>query len=196
MKHRTADKTRTTRETDIRVKLDLDGTGVSTIRTGMGFLNHMLELFARHALIDLTVIAKGDLEVDLHHTVEDIGLTLGSVFDEALGSRKGIVRYGWSYVPMDETLCRVAVDLGGRPFFVKQMVCRKRRLRDFELNLFDDFFQSFVVQGRLNLHVDQLRGEEAHHAYESVFKAFGRAVRMACAPDARETGIPSSKGSL
>ncbi len=196
MKHRTADLTRTTRETDIRIKLDLDGAGQTVIRTGMGFLDHMLELCGRHALIDLSVIAKGDLEVDYHHTVEDIGLSLGSALDQALGDRKGIVRYGWAYVPMDETLCRVALDLGGRPFLVKQMACRKKRLMEFELNLFDDFFQAFTVQGRLNLHIDQLRGVEAHHAYESVFKALGRALRVACARDPRETGIPSSKGQL
>jgi len=196
MKPRTATVKRKTSETDIAVTLDLDGAGASTIKTGLPFFDHMLELLARHSLIDLKIIAKGDLEVDYHHTVEDIGLTLGEALDKALGSRKGIVRYGWSYVPMDETLSRVVVDLGGRPYYVKHMVCRRRKLRDFELSLFDDFFQGLTVQARMNLHVDQLRGTEAHHAYESVFKALARALRVACGRDSRDRRVPSSKGSL
>jgi imidazoleglycerol-phosphate dehydratase len=196
MKKRLADKRRATRETDIRVMLNLDGTGVSKIHTGMAFVDHMLELLSRHSLIDMEIQAKGDLEVDYHHTVEDLGLTLGSALDEALGDRRGIVRYGSAYVPMDDALCRVVVDLGGRPFLVKDMACRKRKLRDFELSLFDDFFQALVVQARMNLHIDQMRGQEAHHAYEAVFKALARAVRVAASADPRDNRIPSSKGSL
>ena len=196
MKQRLVTVVRKTTETDIRVELNLDGAGRYTVDTGLPFLNHMLELMARHALFDLKLKAKGDLDVDYHHTVEDIGLVLGEALDKALGERCGIRRYGWSYVPMDETLCRVVVDLGGRPYLVKEMACRKRRLLDFELNLFDDFFQAFTVQGRLNLHIDQMRGAEAHHAYESVFKALARALRVACELDPRDKRLPSSKGKI
>jgi imidazoleglycerol-phosphate dehydratase len=187
---------RKTRETDIRVDLTIEGTGVSRIDTGMPFIDHMLELLARHSLVDLTVIATGDLHVDYHHTVEDIGLTVGEALDKALGSRKGIARYGWAYVPMDEALARAVVDLGGRPTLVKKMACRKRKLRDFELSLFDDFFRALVVQSRMNLHIDQMRGQEAHHAFEAVFKALARALRMACALDPRDRRVPSSKGTI
>lgn len=196
MKKRSASVHRTTRETDIRVTLDLDGNGASKIKTGLPFLDHMLELLSRHGLIDLQVVATGDLAVDYHHTVEDIGLTLGDALNKALGDRKGIVRYGWAILPMDDARSTVAVDLGGRPFYVKEMVCKKKRILDFELNLFDDFFQALVVQARMNLHIDQTRGSEAHHAWESVFKGLARALRMACARDPRESGIPSSKGSI
>lgn len=196
MKHRTATVQRNTRETRIRVSLDVDGTGVSTISTGLPFLDHMLELLARHSLIDLEVAATGDLAVDYHHTVEDLGLSLGQALDKALGDRKGIQRYGWAYVPMDEALARVVVDLGGRPYLVREMVCRKRRILDFELSLFEDFFQALVVQTRMNLHIDQMRGQEAHHAIEAVFKALARALRMACTPDPRDHRVPSSKGSI
>ncbi|MDA0990755.1 MAG: imidazoleglycerol-phosphate dehydratase HisB [Verrucomicrobia bacterium] len=196
MKNRTATVNRKTRETDITVSLDLDGTGKSSIKTDLPFLDHMLELLSRHSLIDLNIAATGDLEVDYHHTVEDLGLALGEALDQALGSRRGIQRYGWCYVPMDEALCRVVIDLGGRPYLVKNMACRKRRILDFELSLFDDFFQAFMVQARMNLHIDQLIGVEAHHAYEAVFKALARALRMACTPDARDKGIPSSKGTI
>jgi imidazoleglycerol-phosphate dehydratase len=187
---------RKTRETDIAVRLNLDGAGESAIATGLPFLDHMLDLLARHSLIDLRIQAAGDLHVDYHHTVEDLGLALGSALDQALGDRKGIARYGWCYVPMDEALCRVVIDLGGRPFLVKEMACRKKKLLDFELSLFDEFFQALVAQGRMNLHIAQLKGGEAHHACESVFKALARALRMACARDPRETGIPSSKGTI
>lgn len=196
MKPRKASVHRKTRETDIRVALNVDGKGASEIKTGLPFLDHMLELLARHALIDLKVAATGDLAVDYHHTVEDIGLTLGEALNQALGDRKGIVRYGWAILPMDDARCTVAVDLGGRPYLVKDMVCRKKRILDFELSLFDDFFQALVVQTRMNLHIDQTRGEEAHHAFEAVFKGLARALRMACARDARETGVPSSKGTI
>ena len=195
-KARTATETRETRETKIRIEVNLDGTGVYAVDTGLPFLNHMLELFSRHSLIDLQVKATGDLDVDYHHTVEDVGLALGTAIDRALGDRKGIRRYGFFYVPMDESLCRVVVDLGGRPFLVKNMACKKRKLLDFELALFDDFFQAFVVQARMNLHIEQLLGQEAHHAYESVFKALARAMRMALEADPRDAGIPSSKGRI
>lgn len=187
---------RETRETQISVDVNLDGTGVYTVDTGLPFLNHMLELFSRHSLIDLKLKATGDLEVDYHHTVEDVGLALGTAIDRALGDRKGIRRYGFFYLPMDESLSRVVVDLGGRPYLVKNMVCKKRKLLDFELSLFDDFFQAFVVQARMNLHIDQLLGQEAHHAFESVFKALARAMRMALEADPRDSGIPSSKGRI
>jgi len=196
MTARTADIRRKTRETDIAVHLNLDGAGDSSIQTGLPFLDHMLELLSKHSLIDLTVRASGDLQVDYHHTVEDLGLAFGAALDKALADRKGITRYGWCYVPMDEALCRVVIDLGGRPYVVKEMACRKKRILEFELSLFDEFFQAMAVQGRMNLHIAQLRGEEAHHAYEAVFKALGRALRMACSPDPRETRVPSSKGSL
>ncbi len=195
-KARTATETRETRETKIRIEVNLDGTGVYAVDTGLPFLNHMLELFSRHSLIDLQVKATGDLDVDYHHTVEDVGLALGTAIDRALGDRKGIRRYGFFYVPMDESLCRVVVDLGGRPYLVKNMACKKRKLLDFELALFDDFFQAFVVQARMNLHIEQLLGQEAHHAYESVFKALARAMRMALEADPRDAGIPSSKGRI
>jgi imidazoleglycerol-phosphate dehydratase len=196
MKARTSRVKRDTRETQISIGLNLDGTGKYTVDTGLPFLNHMLELFSRHSLIDLKLKATGDLDVDYHHTVEDIGLALGTAIDKALGDRKGIRRYGVSTIPMDESLSRVVVDLGGRPFLVKRMACKKRKLLDFELSLFDDFFQSFVVQARMNLHIDQELGQEAHHAFESVFKALARAMRMACEPDPRDTAIPSSKGRI
>lgn len=193
---RSATVIRKTTETEISVVLDLDGEGLYTVETGIPFLNHMLELMTRHALFNLTLKASGDLAVDYHHTVEDIGLVLGEALDKALGSRRGIRRYGWSYVPMDETLCRTVVDLGGRPYLVREMACRKRRLMEFELGLFTDFFQALTVQGRFNLHIDQMRGQEAHHAYESVFKSLARALRMACELDPRDKRLPSSKGKI
>ncbi len=196
MKKRTGDVRRNTRETKINISVDLDGTGTYSVDTGLPFLNHMLELFSRHSLIDLKLKATGDLDVDYHHTVEDIGLALGTAIDKALGDRMGIRRYGWSYIPMDEALCRVVVDLGGRPYLVKQMTCKKRKLLDFELALFDDFFQAFVVQTRMNLHIDQMLGQEAHHAFEAVFKGLARAMRMACESDPRDAGVPSSKGRI
>lgn len=196
MKARTAEIARKTRETDIAIDLNLDGAGKAAIATGLPFMDHMLELLARHGLIDLRLEAKGDLAVDYHHTVEDIGLVLGSTLDKALGTRKGIRRYGAAWVPMDEALSRVVVDLGGRPYLVMNMACRKRKILDFDLSLFGDFFQALTVQARMNLHIEQSYGQEAHHAYESVFKALGRALRTACALDPRETGVPSSKGTL
>lgn len=196
MSDRIGEESRNTRETQIAVRVNLDGTGTYKVETGMPFFNHMLELFSRHSLIDLELQATGDLEVDYHHTVEDTGLALGNAIDRALGDRRGIRRYGWAYLPMDESLSRVVVDLGGRPYLVKDMACKKRKLLDFELALFDDFFQAFVVQTRMNLHINQMLGQEAHHAYESVFKGMARAMRMAVELDPRDTDIPSSKGRI
>jgi len=196
MKRRTAKIRRKTRETNIAIELNLDGKGTYAISTGLSFFDHMLELLSKHSLIDLKIRAAGDLKVDYHHTIEDIGLALGTALDKALGSRSGITRYGWSLVPMDEALSRVAVDLGGRPSLVQQMACRKRKILDFDLKLIGEFFRAFTVQGRMNLHIEQLYGQEPHHAYESVFKAVGRALRMACAIDARMSGIPSTKGKI
>lgn len=197
MKQRRARRARVkreTRETRIEVEVNLDGTGQYEIGSGLPFLNHMLELFAKHALIDLRLKAGGDLAVDYHHTVEDIGLCLGSAFDEALGDRSGIARYGFALVPMDEALSRVAIDLGGRPYLVYQVACRRRKILDFDLNLVEELLRAFSVQARLNLHAAQLYGKEPHHAYESLFKAVARALRVAVANDPREKGIPSSKG--
>jgi imidazoleglycerol-phosphate dehydratase len=196
MKKRMASVARKTRETDIRVRVDIDGQGTSKVSTGIPFLNHMLELLAKHSLIDLAVSARGDLDVDYHHTVEDIGLALGAALDQALGDRRGIVRYGFAAIPMDEALAQAAVDLGGRPYLVSRMACRSRKIRDFDLKLVTEFFQAFVVQGRLNLHVQQAYGDEPHHACEAVFKAVARALRQACACDPREKGVPSSKGRI
>lgn len=193
---RRARELRKTRETEIAVTLDLDGQGCGSIQTGIPFMDHMLELLCRHALIDLEVRASGDLAVDYHHTVEDLGLVLGTCLDRALGSRRGIRRYGACLLPMDESLSQVAVDLGGRPFLVFRICCRKRKIRDFDVKLIEEFLRAFVVQARMNLHVCQLYGDEVHHAYESVFKGLARALRQAMEHDPRESGIPSSKGTL
>jgi imidazoleglycerol-phosphate dehydratase len=193
---RTATLQRKTRETAIALTIDLDGTGRAAIETGIPFLNHMLELLARHALVDIELQATGDLEVDYHHTVEDIGLVMGSCLDQALGDRRGIRRYGFSLLPMDESLSQVALDLGGRPFLVYGIANRKRRIRDFDVKLIEEFFRALATQARMNLHIRHLYGDEVHHAYESVFKGFARALRMALERDPRETGIPSSKGTI
>lgn len=196
MKKRTATVARKTRETDIKVTVTIDGKGVSQVETGMPFLNHMLELFSKHSLMDLTVKATGDLEVDYHHTVEDLGLVLGDAIDQALGDRIGIVRYGWSYIPMDDALSRAVVDLGGRPYLVYEVANRTRKIRDFNLILIREFFQAFAVKARLNLHIAQLYGQEPHHAYEAMFKAVARAMSEACRKDPRVQGVPSSKGAI
>ena len=193
---RTATLTRTTRETDISVSLNLDGTGVSQIATGIGFLDHMLELFARHALVDLEVKASGDTHVDYHHTVEDVGLVIGTCINKALGERRGIRRYGFFQLPMDEALCEVALDLGGRPFLVFASAMKHMKVRDFEVKLLEEFFRALAVEGRMNLHLRQIYGDEAHHVCEALFKGFARALRMAVENDPRETGIPSSKGTI
>jgi imidazoleglycerol-phosphate dehydratase len=187
---------RKTRETDIKVSVNLDGSGISKIETDMPFLSHMLELFSKHSLIDLTIVANGDLEVDYHHTVEDLGLVLGDAIDQALGDRKGIVRYGSAYIPMDDALSRAVVDLGGRPFMVYEVANRTRKIRDFDLLLIREFFQAFTVKARMNLHIAQLYGKEPHHAYEAIFKAVARALSAAIQKDARVKGVPSSKGAI
>ncbi len=196
MKKRKADVARRTRETQIEATLVLDGTGKAAVSTGIPFLDHMLELLAKHALFDLKVKAAGDLAVDYHHTVEDLGLVLGDALNEALGDRKGITRYGHSLLPMDESLSLVAVDLGGRPYLVYEIANRKKKIRDFDLGLIEEFFRAFCTQARMNLHIAHLYGTEPHHAYESVFKGLARALRAACAPDPRVRGVPSSKGVI
>ena len=196
MNHRTATLHRKTRETDIAITLDLDGTGACAVETGIPFINHMLELVARHALVDLDIKAAGDLDVDYHHTVEDLGLVLGTALDQALGGRRGIRRYGFSLLPMDETLSRVALDLGGRPYLVLHMANKKKKILNFELSLLGEFLRAFVTQARMNLHIHQLYGADAHHAWESVFKGLARALKTACRHDPRVKGVPSSKGIL
>ena len=196
MKKRKAIVERNTRETQIRVELDVDGNGRYEIDTGLPFFNHMLELFAKHALIDLKLKATGDLAVDYHHTVEDVGLALGEALNQALGDRKGIERYGFSLMPMDETLSRVALDLGGRPYLVLEMANKKKKILDFELSLLGEFLRAFATQARMNLHICQLYGVDAHHAHESVFKGMARALKAACRRDPRVKGVPSSKGVL
>lgn len=193
---RTATITRKTRETDITLSLNLDGTGKHKIATGIGFFDHMLELFARHALIDLKVICVGDLHVDYHHTVEDVGLVLGQAFDQALGERRGIRRYGSIMLPMDEARADVLVDLGGRAYLVWKISHPEQHIRDFNVQLLEEFMRAFVTHAKMNLHVVQPYGAEVHHAYEAVFKGFARALRMALEDDPRETGVPSSKGKI
>lgn len=194
MKKRAASKSRNTRETRITLSLNLDGSGSSDIETGIPFFNHMLELLAKHSLFDLSIKAKGDLAVDYHHTVEDVGLVLGEAMDEALGDRKGIARYGFSLLPMDEAFCQVAVDLGGRPYFVYRVRNRKKKIRDFDVFLLKHFFESLAQRGRMNLHIEQPYGDDVHHVYEAMFKGVARALYMACARDPRVRGVPSSKG--
>jgi imidazoleglycerol-phosphate dehydratase len=193
---RTATRARTTRETNISVALNLDGSGACKVETGIGFLNHMLELFARHALVDLEVKAEGDVHVDYHHTVEDVGLVLGACINEALGDRRGIRRYGFFLLPMDEALCEVALDLGGRPYLVFASAMKHLQVRDFEVKLLEEFFRAVSVEGRMNLHLRQISGDEAHHVCEAMFKGFARALRAAVELDPRESGVPSSKGTI
>lgn len=196
MKKRKATKARKTRETNIAITLDLDGSGSYSITTGLPFLDHMLDLFSKHSLIDLQLKATGDLAVDYHHTVEDVGLCLGSAIHQALGDRKGIVRYGFAGIPMDDAFSEAVVDLGGRPFLVMEMANKARRILDFDLGLIEEFFRAFCVESRMNLHLHQKYGKEPHHAYESLFKAWARAMRQAVAFDPREKGVPSSKGAI
>jgi imidazoleglycerol-phosphate dehydratase len=194
---RTAAVRRDTRETQIAVRLNLDGTGASRFATGIPFLEHMLEQVARHGLIDLEVEATGDVHIDHHHTVEDIGITLGQAFDQAIGDKRGIVRYGHAYVPLDEALSRVVLDCSGRPGLEWFVDFPRARVADFDVDLFREFFQGFVNHAKVTLHVDALRGRNAHHIAETIFKAFGRALRMAAAADPRAGGaMPSTKGVL
>ena len=195
--HRTARIERSTLETQIRVSLDLDGSGRCSLDTGVPFLEHMLDQVARHGLIDLEIQATGDLHIDAHHTVEDIGITLGQALSTALGDKKGIRRYGHAYVPLDEALSRVVIDLSGRPGLTYEIPFTRAMIGSFDVDLFQEFFQGLVNHAALTLHIDNLRGTNAHHQAETVFKAFGRALRMAVEPDPRMGGItPSTKGAL
>ena len=196
MATRTAEIKRDTKETQIRVKLDLDGNGVSKLATGVPFLDHMLDQVARHGVFDLEIEAHGDLHIDAHHTVEDIGITLGQAFVKALGAKDGIRRYGHAYVPLDEALSRVVVDLSGRAGLSLKIDFVRARIGEFDVDLVHEFFQGFANHALVTLHVDNLKGDNAHHQAETVFKAFGRALRMAVELDPRMQGVPSTKGTL
>lgn len=194
---RSAKIIRNTLETNITVSLNLDGTGVTSFNSGLGFLDHMLEQIARHGMIDITVHAKGDLHIDAHHTVEDIGIALGQAFAKAVGDKKGILRYGHAYVPLDEALSRVVLDISGRPGLSFGCVFTRATIGEFDVDLIHEFFQGFVNHANVSLHIDNLKGRNAHHQAETIFKAFGRALRMAVELDPRAAGIiPSTKGSL
>jgi imidazoleglycerol-phosphate dehydratase len=194
---RKAEVVRDTSETKIRVALNLDGTGQQKLDTGVPFLDHMLDQIARHGLIDLDISAKGDLHIDAHHTVEDVGITLGQAIAKAIGDKKGIRRYGHAYVPLDEALSRVVIDFSGRPGLEFHVPFTRAMIGQFDVDLTHEFFQGFVNHALVTLHIDNLRGDNAHHQCETVFKAFGRALRMAAELDARAAGtIPSTKGSL
>jgi imidazoleglycerol-phosphate dehydratase len=196
MSARIAAVKRDTLETCIQVRINLDGTGDAQLATGLPFLDHMLDQIARHGLIDLEIEARGDLHIDAHHTVEDIGITLGQAIKQALGDKRGIRRYGHAYVPLDEALSRVVLDCSGRPGLDYFIEFPRARIGDFDVDLFREFFQGFVNHALISLHIDNLRGRNAHHIAETVFKAFGRALRMAVEFDSRMTGVPSTKGSL
>jgi imidazoleglycerol-phosphate dehydratase len=197
MDDRRAKVERNTLETRISVSVNPDGTGQSSFDTGVAFLDHMLDQVARHGMIDLTVQARGDLHIDAHHTVEDIGITFGQAMERALGDKQGIVRYGHAYVPLDEALSRVVIDFSGRPGLSYNVDFPRARIGDFDVDLFLEFFRGFVNHANVTLHIDNLKGDNAHHIAETVFKAFGRALRMAITPDRRMQGImPSTKGSL
>jgi imidazoleglycerol-phosphate dehydratase len=194
---RQADITRNTSETQIQIAINLDGTGKAELASGVPFLDHMLDQIARHGMIDLKVIAKGDTHIDDHHTVEDVGITLGQAIAKAVGDKAGITRYGYSYVPLDETLSRVVIDFSGRPGLEFHVPFTRARVGDFDVDLSIEFFRGFVNHAGVTLHIDNLRGVNAHHQIETVFKAFGRALRMALTPDPRAAGqVPSTKGSL
>ena len=194
---RIAEIFRNTNETQIRVAINLDGTGQQKLNTGVPFLDHMLDQIARHGLIDLDIEAKGDLHIDAHHTVEDVGITLGQAFAKAIGDKKGIRRYGHAYVPLDEALSRVVIDFSGRPGLEFHVPFKRSMIGAFDVDLTHEFFQGFVNHALVSLHIDNLRGDNAHHQCETVFKAFGRALRMAAELDVRAAGmIPSTKGSL
>jgi len=197
MSARTANVSRDTLETQITVVINLDGTGETHFETGVPFLDHMLDQIGRHGLIDLNIVANGDHEIDDHHTVEDIGITLGQAFSAALGDKKGIVRYGHAYVPLDEALSRVVIDFSGRPGIEMRAEMPRSMVGSFDTDLVFEFFQGFVNHANVTLHIDNLHGRNTHHIIETIFKAFGRALRMAISPDPRMAGImPSTKGSL
>ena len=193
---RKAEVTRNTLETQIHVSIDLDGTGQSRLATGVPFFDHMLDQIARHGVFDIDIEAKGDLHIDAHHTVEDVGITLGQAFAKAIGDKKGVRRYGHAYVPLDEALSRVVIDLSGRPGLELNIEFTRARIGDFDVDLVHEFFQGFVNHALVTLHVDNLRGDNAHHQAETAFKAFGRALRMAVELDPRTSGVPSTKGTL
>lgn len=194
---RSAQVSRNTLETQISVELALDGSGKAKFETGLPFLEHMLDQIARHGLLDMMIIAKGDLHIDAHHTVEDIGITLGQAFNKAVGDKKGLRRYGHAYVPLDESLSRVVLDISGRPGLVFNCEFVRDAIGDFEVDLVNEFFQGFVNHALVTLHIDNLAGNNAHHQAETIFKAFGRALRMALELDPRMAGVtPSTKGSL
>jgi imidazoleglycerol-phosphate dehydratase len=193
---RTAEVSRNTKETQIRVRLDLDGTGMARLATGIAFLEHMLDQVARHGMLDLEIEAKGDLHIDAHHTVEDIGITLGQACARAVGDKAGIARYGHAYVPLDEALSRVVIDFSGRPGLEYHVKYARSLIGEFDVDLVHEFFQGFANHAQVTLHIDNLRGENAHHQCETIFKAFARALRMAVARDARPPGaIPTTQGS-
>tara|TARA_B100001250_G_C19793350_1_gene787598 strand:+ start:1733 stop:2356 length:624 start_codon:yes stop_codon:yes gene_type:complete len=207
MKNKTHDKirimkriakvSRKTKETDISVEINIDGNGKSDLDTGIGFLDHMLEQISRHGLFDLKIKAKGDLHIDAHHTVEDIGITLGQAFDKAIGNKLGIRRYGHSYVPLDEALSRVVLDISGRPGLELTAEFTRSRIGEFDVDLIHEFFQGFINHANVTLHIENLKGENAHHQAETIFKAFGRALRVAVELDEKIKGVtPSTKGSL
>ena len=194
---RRAEVRRDTKETRINVRIDLDGRGDATLATGIGFFDHMLDQIARHGMIDLEIEADGDLHIDGHHTVEDVGITLGMAVAQAIGDKRGITRYGHAYVPLDEALSRVVVDFSGRPGLHMDVAFKAAMIGDFDTQLAYEFFQGFVNHAQVTLHIDNLKGQNAHHQCETVFKAFARALRMALSPDVRAAGqIPSTKGSL
>jgi imidazoleglycerol-phosphate dehydratase len=194
---RKAEVSRNTLETQIVVSINLDGNGTSHLASGLAFLDHMIDQIARHGMMDITIEAKGDLHIDAHHTVEDVGITLGQAFAKAIGDKKGVRRYGHSYVPLDEALSRVVLDLSGRPGLEFGVEFKRARIGDFDVDLFHEFFQGFVNHALVTLHIDNLRGDNAHHQAETIFKAFGRALRMAAELDSRMAGImPSTKGTL
>jgi imidazoleglycerol-phosphate dehydratase len=193
---RSAEVKRDTRETQIRVKLNLDGSGAGEFDTGVPFLDHMLDQVARHGVFDLEISAKGDLHIDAHHTVEDIGITFGQAFAQALGDKQGIRRYGHAYVPLDEALTRVVIDVSGRPGLEFKIDFVRARIGEFDVDLVHEFFQGFINHAQVTLHIDNLKGDNAHHQAETAFKAFGRALRMATELDPRTHGVPSTKGSL
>ena len=194
--NRVAEISRKTNETDIRLSIDLDGTGAASIKTGVGFFDHMLDLLSRHGLIDITVAATGDLHIDAHHTVEDVGIVLGQAIEKAIGDKRGIFRYGWAITPMDESLAQVAIDLSGRPAFIYHVSYRGDSIGDFPVELIEEFWKSVATAAKMNLHITVPYGTNNHHIAEAIFKAAAKALRQAVSIDPRNTGVPSTKGSL
>lgn len=193
---RKSEVVRKTSETDIKLSLNLDGTGKSRINTGIGFMDHMLTLWAKHGLFDLNLTAKGDYEVDFHHTAEDIGISLGEAINKALGNKKGIQRYGYSIVPMDDSLAMVSLDIGGRPYLVYEVTVRPKKIGDFPINLIEEMFRALINKAGITLHIRLLNGKEPHHIFEAVFKAFSKALNTAVSTNPRIKGIPSTKGII